>query len=271
MAYIRLKVVWLLAVCLAAASAADTDPCLPSAPCYSEAGIVNAASFARGALSPNTIAAIFGSNLSYSTRALVPDDVQGGRLPLQLAGVTVHIGPELAPLYFVSPAQINALIPGNLNPGKYEVRVVRDGWSGPGVNIILADSSPALFLMDSTSAVASHPDFSVVTPSSPARAGAYVILWATGLGPVVPPPAAYAQLPTNAAWIERLAGFKVLLDGVPVDPGRIGYAGIAPYLAGVYQINVNLPEGVGHDPEVALSLGDAVSPRGVRLAVGNED
>jgi len=270
-AYIPLKVAWPLVVCLAAASAAGDDACVSSAPCYSEAGIVNAASFMRGALSPNTIVAIFGSNLSYSTRALVPDDVQGGKLPLQLAGVTVHIGPELAPLYFVSPTQINALIPGNLKTGNYEVRVVRDGWSGRGAVITLADSSPALFLMDSTSAVASHPDFSVVTPGSPARPGSFVILWATGLGPVVPPPAAYAQLPVKLAWIERLAGFKVLLNGVPVEANRIGYAGIAPYLAGVYQINVNLPESLDRDPEVALSLGDAVSPRGVRLAVGVKD
>jgi len=256
------------AVVFLSATAILAQPkCETGAPCYSADGIVNAASFVRGALAPNTIAAIFGSNLSYATRALGPGDVQGGRLPTNLAGVTVRVGPVLAPLYYVSPTQINLLIPGNLDLGQHEVRVVRDGWAGPGVKVNLLDAAPALFLLDPQTVVASHDDFSVVTPDSPGRADRFLILWATGLGPTSDPTAAYDLIPVKAALIKRLPDLRVLINNLAVDPGKITYAGIAPYLAGVYQINLKLPNDVPSDPEIRLSVGDQVSASGVRAPV----
>jgi len=69
--------VWLLTAIAVAALRGQSD-CTPHAPCYSEAAVVNAASFVRAAIAPNTLVAIFGSNLSYSTRALTSEDVRGG-------------------------------------------------------------------------------------------------------------------------------------------------------------------------------------------------
>jgi photosystem II stability/assembly factor-like uncharacterized protein len=72
---------------------------------------VSAASFSRSALAVESIAAAFGQN--FATRT----EVAGGLpLPTQLAGTTITIldslGVErLAPLFFVSPQQINYLIP----------------------------------------------------------------------------------------------------------------------------------------------------------------
>ena len=272
------KMTWLLASVLSVLSVQAEDACQTQAPCYTADSIVNAASFLKDSLAPNTLVAIFGSNLSYSTRAVTTEDVLGGRLPIQLAGVTVRIGGVLAPLYYVSAGQINALIPNNLFPAPQNVQVVRDGWAGPLVRIELSDVAPSLFVMDratavasradfidNPTAVASHEDFSVVTRDSPARPGSYLILWANGLGRVSPPLSSYADLPALIAWIERLAEFRVLFDGVPVDPERISYAGVAPSLAGVYQINIMLPESVGNDPEVRIAVGDNFSPPSVHV------
>jgi len=256
---------------LSAAAIFAQPKCETGGPCYSADSIVNAASFVRGALAPNTIAAIFGTNLSYSTRALGPGDVQGGRLPTNLAGVMVRVGPVFAPLYYVSPSQINLLIPGNLDLGQHEIRVVRDGWWGPGVKVNLLEAAPALFLLDPQTVVASHEDFSVVTQESPGRPDRFLILWATGLGPTSDPTASYDLIPVKAAWIRRLGEFRVLINDLAVDPDRIGYAGIAPYLAGVYQINVKLPNDVPSDPEIRISVGDQVSPNGVRAPVRPKD
>jgi uncharacterized protein (TIGR03437 family) len=54
---------------------------------------------------------------------------------------------------------------------------------------------------------------------------------------------------------------------MPVDPGRISYAGVAPTLAGVYQINVKLPETVGNDPEIRIAVGDKLSPPSVHVSI----
>jgi len=241
------------------------------APCYSAASIVNAASFLENWLAPNTLVAIFGSNLSYVTRAVSQEDVLGGRLPVQLGGVTVQFGPRLAPLYYVSPNQINVLVPANLLPGPHSVQIAHDGWAGPAVMVELSDVAPALFQMDRATAVASHEDFSVVTPDSPARPGHFVTLWANGLGPVTPPLSNYALIPSEAAWITRLVEFKVMFDGVPISDDRITYVGVAPCLAGVYQINVKLPDTVGQDPEVRISLGGKSSVPGIHIPVRSEN
>src|ERR1051326_7936082 len=66
---------------------------------------VSAASFAA-TLAPDSIAAAFGTGLATKVEIAT-----GQPLPTTLAGTTVKINGEPAPLFFVSPAQINYLIP----------------------------------------------------------------------------------------------------------------------------------------------------------------
>ena len=92
---------------------------LQAAPSYSAASIVNAADNLAGPLAPNTIATIYGTGLAYGTKWLTPDDIRGGVLPTVLpgTGVRILVGGVLANLYYVSPLQINFLVPPNLLPG----------------------------------------------------------------------------------------------------------------------------------------------------------
>src|SRR5277367_58753 len=101
------------------------------APSYTTAGIVNAASYSGDALAPNTIASIFGTNLAFKTGIVSSSDFQNGGLPLTFANVTVYVGGLAAGLYFVSPKQINFLIPNILLPGSTTLAIVRDGVAGP--------------------------------------------------------------------------------------------------------------------------------------------
>lgn len=259
---------WSPAVLLLTLTVLARADCPPPAPCYTEAGIVNGASFVAGSLAPNTLASIYGSDLAWTPRPLVAEDILGGRLPVSLGGVTVHVGAYQAPLYYVSPTQINVLIPANLRPGEHVIRVVRDGWAGPAARIRLSDVAPALFLFDEHTPVATRPDFSVITPDSPAAAGEYVILWATGLGETVPYVRSYDELPLSAAPLARRNEFQVLVDGQAVDSSRIDYAGVAPGFGGLYQINFRLPETLSANPEVRIALGTSFSPSGIRLPAG---
>jgi uncharacterized protein (TIGR03437 family) len=263
-------------VCLLAAAsivssclAADTA-CQPQAPCYSGASIVSAASGSPTALAPNALASIYGTGLSFAKRAITAGDILAGELPAILpgTGVRVLINGLPAHIYYVSPNQVNFLIPSNLRPAAVTVQLVRDGTAGPAVPVTLRAEAPALFQLDLLTVVASHLDYSLISDQAPARPGEWVILWATGLGPVTPP-AAYGRIPNQAAPISGRDRFGVLLDGAPVPPDRIGYAGVAPGWGGLYQVNLKLPDDAGVNPEIRIAAGEELSPSGLRIPAGS--
>jgi uncharacterized protein (TIGR03437 family) len=238
------------------------------APLYSTASIVNAADNQSGQLAPNAIGTIYGTNLAYSTAALTQDDIHGGVLPIMLGDseTTVLVDNSPAALFYVSPTQINFLVPPNLLPGPVSVYVDVDSWRGPLIQLTLAPAAPGLFQLDVHNVVATHADGSVLTPSSPAKPGDVVVLWATGLGQTAPPPENF-QLPMAAAPLAVGANLSILLDGVEVSPSAIDYAGQAPGFAGLYQINFTLPTSTGTNPEIRLQLDGATSIPKVHLPV----
>jgi uncharacterized protein (TIGR03437 family) len=235
---------------------------------YSAASIVNAADNQSGALAPNAIGTIYGANLAYSTAALSGNDVQGGVLPVVLGAseTTVIINYSPAALYYVSPTQINFLVPPNLLPGPVPVYVDVDSLRGPIIQLTLAPAAPGLFQLDLQNAVATAADGAVFTPSSPAKPGEIVSLWATGLGETTPPADGF-QIPIAAAPLIAGANLSILLDGVAVKASAIDYAGVAPGFAGLYQINLTLPVSTGSNPEIRLRLDGASSIPGVHLPV----
>ena len=101
-----------------------------NAPNYTAAGIVNGASFASG-LAPNTIGSIFGTNLSWGTQVLQASNMAGGVMPTSLGNVEVYFGGWPAYLYYVSPMQINFLVPCSLLPGTFQFWVDRQGTLAP--------------------------------------------------------------------------------------------------------------------------------------------
>jgi len=238
-----------------------------AAPFYSAASIVNSATNVAGDLAPNMIATVYGAGLSYVTRALQVEDIKAGELPTVLpsAGVRVYVGLVAAQLYYVSPTQINFLIPCIFKPGETDLRITLDGHAGPTVRIKLLEAAPAMFQLDEKTVIATRPDGSLIDKDKPATGGEVIVLYATGLGPTEPE-AVYGKLPVRAAPIQRMADFKVFLDDAEVSPNRILYAGVAPGFAGLYQVNLCLPEKLGADPQIRMVIGEKSSPEGVHLA-----
>jgi uncharacterized protein (TIGR03437 family) len=233
-----------------------------TAPSYTIASIVNAASNVAGAIAPNTIVTIYGSNLSYDT--IASTTLSAGEMPFTLAGVTVFVGNVRANLFYVSPTQINLLVPNLLLPGALPLQVVRAGVAGPLVTVTLLETGPALFQLDVATIIATHLDGSVATPEAPASPGEIVVLYATGLGRTTPDRPS-GQVPTLAAPIQHLLDFQVLLAGAAVDNGKILYAGTAPGFAGLYQINLRLPDDASADPDLQIAILDQLSPAALKL------
>jgi uncharacterized protein (TIGR03437 family) len=229
---------------------------------------VNSADNQSGWLAPNAIATLYGKNLAYGTKTLTASDIRGGVLPTVLpnTGVRVLVNGLPANPYYVSPTQINFLVPPNLLPGPSTVQVVIDGLAGPQVPVTLGSASPALFQLDQQNIIATRLDGSLITPAASAKPGDVVVLYATGLGAIVPP-IGYGEVPLAAASLKMLSDLQVLLDGTAVDLSLILYAGVAPNFAGLYQINLTLPDSTGANPEIRIAVGTALGIAGLHLPV----
>jgi uncharacterized protein (TIGR03437 family) len=212
--------------------------------------------------------------MAWSAQSITAGDIQGGCLPTMLNGVEVvtSVTGSPVPLFYVSPTQINFLMPINATEGTFTVRVLREGSTGPEVPITLLEAAPALFVspVDPGYALAQKwPAYSLIAPDSPASPGDLVILYATGLGNTQNDPTAKpAEIPQFPGKILLFNELQVFLDGKQVDPAKVLWAGLSPGNAGLYQVNLYLPEDTGPDPEIRLLLEGQPSAAGLKLAVG---
>ncbi|HUJ23528.1 MAG TPA: hypothetical protein VLX58_18470 [Bryobacteraceae bacterium] len=237
-----------------------------TAPDYSAAGIVNSATYSAGALAPNTIASIYGTNLSWDTAAVTSADLAQGALPTALAGVRVFVAGLEASLYYVSPQQINFLVRSDLRPGDMDLFVAREGTAGPHVQITVHDAGPGFYQWDPGMIAATHADGTVITKDHPAHPGEVVVLYGTGLGRTDPDPGngVISMIP---AQIEDLADLQVLVAGAVLDRGSVYYTGVTPGTPGLYQVNLKLPAHLTSDPEIQVVIGGAASPHNLRIPV----
>ena len=141
--------------------------------------VLNGASYSA-VVSPGCVVTIFGTGL-----AAAPATAQGVPLPNTLRGVTVSVAGLAAPLFYVSPSQINALIPFETAiPANTVVPVVVTAPGGSiTYNIRLTRNAPGIFTRNGAGtgrAFVFDPNFRAVDIVVPQDV---VILYAAGLGP----------------------------------------------------------------------------------------
>lgn len=237
------------------------------APSYSADSIVNLASGERGRLAPNTLAAIYGTNLAPYSRARVESDLQGDILPYQLSGtgVMVKVGGLLAPVEYISPEVVIFLVPSELRPGPVSVVLTYNFLSGPAIRVALLPAAPAWFLMETGFVLARHSgSMEWVDEAHPARPGESVILYAAGLGdsrPILP----FREMPREPVPLSALNHFRLLVEGTEVPRDQLGFVGLSPGFPGVYEIHVILPSELDANPEVNVDLAGAATESGIRL------
>jgi uncharacterized protein (TIGR03437 family) len=173
---------------------------------------------------------IFGSRFSEVDAAAA-----SAPLPRQLAGVSVNIGGEDAPLYFVGPAQINAQVPFSARIGDSVSIVVNSGGrlSAPQTYLI-APAAPGIF-QGGGFAVALDGLNRLVTLQNPARIGGIIQIFATGLGSTDP------AVETGAASPSFSTVHNPVVVRIGGQEAPVSYQGLAPGFVGLYQINVFVP------------------------------
>jgi uncharacterized protein (TIGR03437 family) len=224
-------------------------------PAITAQGIVNAASFAGGAVAPGEMVTLFGSDLSAAATAQGSYDVSG-YLPLSVGDVKVFFDGVQAPLTYASATQVNAIVPYEVAGGATQVHVEVQGRSSNQVTVPVAAAAPGVF------AGIWNQDGSLNSESNPAARGDVVTLYATGEGQTSPA-GKDGLLPTAGKWPAPAGSVVVAFDGMP---GTVLFQGET--YAGVLQVNVTLPATVqpGTKVPVTLSVGGISSASSRTLA-----
>jgi uncharacterized protein (TIGR03437 family) len=229
------------------------------APQITSGSAVNGASFtAVGGLAPGSIFTIFGSNLA-------PDSVEvgGTPLPASLLSTSILIGGVAAPLFFISPSQINAQVPFEATPGNSTLTVRVSGMFSAVVPLEIAAAAPGIFLYDGNRAVAQNQDGSLNGPDHPSNPGDVMVLYFTGQGAVNNPVATGAAAPANplsspiGATSVSVGGVQAVVRASVLTPGFVGLA----------QVNFVVPGVSAGDQLVIVNIGGAESnPALIRVA-----
>ncbi|MDQ6698891.1 MAG: hypothetical protein M3Z36_01745 [Acidobacteriota bacterium] len=202
-------------------------------PAIGTSAVVNGASYAAPPLAAGSFASIFGERLGvYSEAAAVIP------LPTMLANSSVWINGIPAPLYSVGPRQVNLQLPASLE-GETEAQVVVSNGITPGLPAIipLARVAPGIFVYgENKPVIVNAANGGLVSEDNSIKPGDTLIIYATGLGPVTPP--AITGEPASLVVLFRASNpISVLVGSVPHDPA---FAGLAPGLVGVYQVNLRV-------------------------------
>ncbi len=203
-------------------------------------------------------------------------DFTNGVGPTSLGGVTVSIGGQPAFVDYVSPGQIDALLPSNALTGVVPVTVTNSNGTSDSfyVEVIQTEPSllaPATFNISGKQYVAAfNPDGSfalpagavVGVPSTPATPGQTVVMYGVGFGPVSGWVTA-GTLPT-----EQDSLTLPLVVTLGTSKAQLAYAGLAAGLTGLYQINVVVPQvATDNAVPITLSLGTAKGNQTLYIAV----
>ena len=233
-----------------------TTPPPPPAPALTT---VNAASY-TGTITPDGIAAAFGSSLSAGTFT-----APSLPLPTSLGGTSVTVNGAPAQLLYVSPSQINFVVPTDAAAGQAAIVVNTAGRVAATGTVNVSPVAPAFFTAKSDGQGApagfSTYDGQNLTPLTNGdgtprvvAAGAdvapnYLVLFGTGF--------------RNRS---SLYGLQVFIGNVAA---KIQYAGAQPSFVGLDQLNLELPRELRGRGEIELVLTvDGRTANRVKINVG---
>lgn len=209
-------------------------------------GIAESAGF-KNNLTPGAIFSIFGTDLALGRGAQGTENAAATPLPTSMGGVSVKVGDRFAPLFFVSPGQINAMIPFEVTGTSTQVTIVTGpNAAGNTLTVNLAATAPGIFPAgQGQGVILNSTDNTVAAPagtfpgSHPAKPGDFIVIYASGLGPVSPAlPSGVAAGAGGTTFPTLSSPPRVTIGG---QPATIQFAGLVPTLVGLYQINAVVP------------------------------
>jgi uncharacterized protein (TIGR03437 family) len=217
--------------------------------------VVNAASYAAGAVAPGEMVTIFGTNLGPAQLAQTSYD-GSGYLGTYAGETRVFFDNIQAPLVYASSTQVSAIVPYQVAESS-KLRVEYQLRTSATLTVPVVAAAPGIF------GVVVNQNGHINAASEPAARGEIVTLFATGDGRSSPA-GVTGKLPAAGKWGVPSGKVAVAIGGVA---GEVQWAG--EILSGVLQVNVKIPSAapVGNAVQLALTVGGVASAPGASMAV----
>jgi uncharacterized protein (TIGR03437 family) len=233
-------------------------------------GLLNGASFQAGIV-PGSWLTIYGTNLSSTTDSWT-SAIVNGKLPTSLDDVIkVSVGGEPAYISYISPKQIDAVVP-NVGTGPVEVTVTNSNGTSSAVTATAQAVQPAFFQWPGSYAVATTLEYSLAVKNgtfpgattTPAKPGEVIVLWGTGFGPTSPSAPVGVEAPSSPTYY---TANKVTVT-VGGKPATVYSAVLAPGFAGLYQVAILIPASLANgDYAVVATISGVQSPQTTLITV----
>jgi endo-1,4-beta-xylanase len=213
---------------------------------------------AIAAVSPGSLADIYGSNLAPGAAATA----SGAPLPITLGDVQVTVNGTPAPLYYVSPGQVDFQIPYSVAPGSVLVQVISNGTGGRSAAITVQPAAPSILTYvdgsGNTRAVVQNQDYTVNSATNCAAPGSYLTAYLIGSGPLNHPIATGAAAPASPLSSETFTTTAT----IGTTAATVTFAGMAPGFVGLMQVDLQAPK-VSGDLPLQIQVGTFASNQGL--------
>jgi uncharacterized protein (TIGR03437 family) len=204
-------------------------------------------------VAPAEIVSLYG--LGIGPPAAVQGQIKGGVYAASLEGYQVLFDGVPAPLLWLGPTQVNAVVPQALSGDYTHIELVTPAGTVDGPTLAVREAAPYVFsynlatpLVDGTNSLAAalNQDGTINSPQNPAKAGQIVTIFVSGGGDDFGPFMPDGTVVDSSNFHNSLLPVAVLSDPLGSAPGTslaVLYAGEAPQMVlGVMQINFQLPE-----------------------------
>lgn len=234
--------------------------------------VVDAASQRLDPVSPGKIVVIYGVGLGPPQLIQNQPSIgqsSNGQFGTRVGGTAVSFNGIAAPILYTSATQVAAVVPYALSGTRAEVIVTYQGEDSAPFTIPIVLAAPGIFTSNQLgagqAAAINAADGGLNTAGSPVKIGGYISLYATGEGQTSP---AGVDGKVDSSTARPILPVTATIDGIPA---LVQYAGGVPgQVAGLMQVNVQIPEGVqpgGYVP-VVLQVGNmSTTPGAVWIAV----
>ncbi len=214
---------------------------------------VNGANQQTANLAPGMIASTYAQGGVFADSTVVASTAT---LPTELADTQVLVNDKPAPLFFVSPGQINYQVPWGTPPGfSADITVIKKS-----TGQVLASSltpivqvSPGFFTATANGRgqiSALNQDNTVNSITNPVGRGQVIQLYGTGVGAVSNQPADGAPSPSSPLAVGEKP--DVFINARQVPAADVQFSGLGPGYVGLWQLNVKIPDAV--PPGNAISV-----------------
>lgn len=249
-------------------------------PVITPGGVVSASAFGGyPSIAPGSWIEIYGDNLYSGTATQWSlSQFNNNVAPTSLNNVSVSVGGAAAYIDFVSPGQVNALVPSTAPTGPTTITLTNANGTTDHYPIYINATQPgflapsafsingkqyvgALFSDNQTFALPSSAIPNV--PSKPAQPGDALTIYGVGFGPVT---GGFTAGTIVSAANSLTTPIQVFFGNTQAT---VSYSGLAPSYTGLYQFNVTVPAGLtaNNAEPISFTLGGVKSTQTLYVAV----